>query len=329
MSAPAEPVVVTPSFLHKSSLGLAIVSLLILTPFSINNFIQGRTLLGAGSLAIVGFLAFNAWSLTVHNRYYATLIFLGLVPTILFFLTVSLQVQGMIGIFWCYPAVLAFYFMLPERMAWIANGLLLIVIIPQAWGILIYPLAIRMIATLLTVSVFSAVFVRVITEQQDRLQSQVVTDPLTGVLNRVLLHSSLVQAIQQNQRTGVPMTLIAIDLDHFKAINDTLGHDAGDKVLRGIGELLGKRCRLVDSVFRLGGEEFLTLLYGTDAESGRRVAEELRHAVASAAILPGYNVTASLGVATLQSGEEWKEWLERSDTKLYQAKVQGRDRVVA
>jgi len=303
--------------------------LLILTPFSINNFIQGRTILGAGSLAVVGFLAFNAWSITVHNRYYATLTFFGMVPTIVFFLTISLQAQGMIGVFWCYPAVLTFYFMLPERMAWIANALLLIVVVPQAWGILPDPLSIRMIATLLTVSVFSAIFVRVITEQQDRLQEQAVTDPLTGVLNRVLLQSSLVQAIQQNKRTGVPMTLVAIDLDHFKTINDTLGHNAGDKVLRGVGDLLTKRCRLVDKVFRLGGEEFLTLLYGTDVENGCRVAEELRQAVASASIIRGHNVTASLGVATLQSGEDWDEWLGRSDAKLYEAKVQGRDRVVS
>ena len=316
-------------FLHRSSLGLAIVSLLILTPFSINNFIEGRALLGVGSLAIIAFLAFNAWSITTRGRYYSTLTLVGLVPAIVFFLAVSLLEQGIIGVFWCYPAVLAFYFMLPERKAWTANAALLIVLVPLVWTELPHALALRMVATLLTVSVFSAIFIRVITEQQARLQAEAVTDPLTGVLNRTLLQSYLVQAIQQSNRTGVPMTLVAIDLDHFKSINDTLGHNAGDKVLRGVGELLLKRCRLVDKVFRLGGEEFLTLLYGTDAKNGQRVAEDLRSAVSSLALLPGRPITASMGVATLRSTEDWRRWMERSDENLYQAKVEGRDRVVA
>jgi diguanylate cyclase (GGDEF)-like protein len=157
----------------------------------------------------------------------------------------------------------------------------------------------------------------------------VVTDTLTGLLNRTLLNDTLDDAIQHSARTGVPMTLATLDLDHFKTINDTLGHDAGDVVLRGIGELLRNRVRRVDKLFRPGGEEFLALLYGANNESGKRVAEELRTAIAGYAFLPDHVVTVSIGLATLLPGEDRKQWLKRSDENLYRAKAGGRNQVVA
>jgi len=316
------------NFRSKATLGVAVAALFLLTPFSVNNFIQGRYVLGAGSLAIVAILAANAWSIR-RMRDYSSLTLLALVPAVLFFLVLSLRSQGIVGALWCYPAVISFYFMLPERKAWVANVALLVVAVPQAWVVLETPLAARVAATLLAVSVFSAIFVRVIIDQQLKLQALASTDPLTGLSNRTLLRATLEQAIQQNGRTSTPMTLLALDLDRFKAINDTLGHDAGDTVLRRVGELLQRRMRRVDKVFRLGGEEFLALLYGTDAENGQQVAEELRGAVASLDLLPNKPVTVSIGVATLQPGEDWTSWMKRSDDNLYRAKADGRDRVVA
>ncbi len=316
-------------FLRKSSLGLALVCLIVMTPFSINNFIQGRYLLGAGSLVIIIIFALNAWTITCRNQYYTTLILLGLVPAILFFLALCLQKQGTIGVLWCYPATVAFYFMLPERKAWIANTALLIITLPVAWSIIDNALAIRMIATLLMVSIFAAIFIRLITEQQNKLQAQAITDPLTGLLNRTLLDTLLEQAVEQSKRTGVPMTLIALDIDHFKAINDTFGHHAGDTVLCSISNLLKGRIRQVDKVFRLGGEEFLVLLYGTNVENGRLVAEELRSLIESLTLLPDHPVTVSIGVVTLQLEEGWTEWVKRSDENLYLAKSGGRNQVVA
>jgi diguanylate cyclase (GGDEF)-like protein len=315
-------------FHSTSTFWVAVAALFLLTPFSINNFYQGRYFLGAGSLAIVGILAFNAWSIT-RGRYYTSFTLFGLVPVVIFFLGYSVNEQGIVGALWCYPAALAFYFMLPERKAWIANAALLAVAIPQAWVVLEPPLATRVAATLFAVSVFSAIFVRVIDAQQRRLVALAVTDPLTGLPNRALLRGTLEQAIQQNHRTGAPMTLVTLDLDHFKSINDTLGHAAGDSVLRGVGDLLNRRIRRADKVFRLGGEEFLALLYGTDAEVGQQVAEELRDAIGSLSLIPGRSVTVSVGVAALRPGEDWAEWMKRGDENLYRAKSAGRDRVAA
>jgi diguanylate cyclase len=315
-------------FRRTSNLYVAVAALVLLTPFSINNFFQGRPFLGMGSLAIVAILAFNAWSIT-RGRFYPSFTLFGLVPAVIFFLVFALRKQGIVGALWCYPAVLSFYFMLPERKAWLANAALLAVALPEAWIVLELPLATRVAATLVAVSAFSAIFVRVIAGQQRRLEAQALTDPLTGLANRTLLRATLEQAIQQNHRTGAPMTLVALDLDHFKSINDTLGHDAGDAVLRGVGDLLHRRIRRADKVFRLGGEEFLALLYGTDAENGERVAEELREAIGSLPLVPGRSVTVSIGVAALRRGEDWAAWMKRSDDNLYRAKSAGRDRVAA
>jgi diguanylate cyclase (GGDEF)-like protein len=315
-------------FRTKSNLYLPLAALPLLTPFSVNNFLQGRYFLGAGSLAIVLILAASASSIT-RDRERPWIVFFGLVPAIIVCLIVSIRMQGIIGVLWCYPAVISFYFMLPERKAWFANAALICVALPHAWTALDPSTWIRASATLLAVSVFSAIFLHVITRQQQQLNKQVVTDPLTGLSNRILLRVSLEQAIAQSARTGTPMTLLVLDMDRFKSINDTLGHDTGDELLRGIGELLRNRVRRSDKVFRLGGEEFLALLYDADAEAGRKVAEELRVAVETSALLPNRTVTASIGVATLEPGEDWKAWMKRGDENMYRAKAAGRNRVAA
>jgi diguanylate cyclase (GGDEF)-like protein len=313
---------------RKATLGVALAGVVLLTPFSINNFVQARHAMGAGSMAIVGLLAFNAWSIW-RGRPHLLVTLLGLVPAILFFMVMAFQTQGIVGALWCYPAVVSFYFMLPERQAWIANAALLVIAFFQAWNVLEYPLAIRVAATLLAVSTFSALFIRVIIVQQNKLHAQVATDPLTGLLNRVLLRETLERAIQQGSRAKAPMTLLTLDLDHFKSINDTFGHDAGDVVLHAVGELLLKRMRRADTVFRLGGEEFLALLYNTDSDNGRRLAEELRASISAAQLYPGCSVTVSVGVATHQPDEDWRAWMKRSDQNLYRAKSEGRNRVMA
>lgn len=313
-------------FRIKTTQGVAISSLVLLTPFSVHNFLHGQFLLGAGSVAIVAILAFKSWSIG-RGRYYPGLAFFALVPTILAALAMVFLQHGVVGALWCYPAIISFYFILSEKKAWLANGLLLILMLPMAWKVLDSELAARVAVTLLLVSTFSIIFMRVITSQQEKLQMLAVTDPLTGVLNRTLLRSTLEQAILQSRRTDTPMTLIALDLDHFKKINDDFGHDGGDAVLRGVGELMRHRLRRVDHVFRLGGEEFLALLYGTDERDGREVAKELCMAVSAFPFLEEHQVTVSIGVATLQPDETWRAWMKRSDEHLYSAKSNGRNQV--
>jgi len=315
-------------FRRKATLGVALIAFVFVAPFTVNNFIQGRHSLGVWSALVLVILAANAWTI-VRGHFSPALTLFGLVPAMIFFLTVALSDQGIIGVLWSYPALISFYFMLPERKAWLANAVLLAIVLPRTWMTIEPAIAARVVATLLVVSAFSAMFIRIISNQQRRLRELVVTDTLTGLLNRTLLNDTLDDAIQHSVRGGVPMTLAALDLDHFKKINDSLGHDAGDAVLRGVGELLRKRVRRIDRLFRTGGEEMLALLYGADAGSGRQVAEDLRAAIAAHAFLPGHSITVSIGVATLLPGEDRQAWIKRSDENLYRAKSAGRNRVVA
>lgn len=314
------------SFRRNAILGLALSALVILTPFALNNFVQGRPILGVGSLLIVVILAFNAWSLT-SGRYSSLPTLVGLVPALLFFLGLSIARQGMIGILWCFPATLAVYFMLPERRAWIANALMLAIIIPESWLLLDHPIAMRVWATLVAVSIFSMIFVRAIINQQSQLRRMATTDVLTGLLNRATLDVVLEQAITQCNRSGTPMTLAALDLDHFKKINDNWGHHVGDDVLRSVGELLRSRLRRSDTIFRLGGEEFLALLFDTDADDAQEVAEALRRTFEEHAFPGPGKVTTSIGLATLGKDETADGWMQRADKHLYEAKSAGRNRV--
>lgn len=314
-------------FRARATLGVAMVGLVLVTPFGLNNLIQGRLGLGLAVLLVVALLGCNAW-LIHRGRFYPQINLFGLVPILVMVLMYVLREQGIVGVLWTYPAILAFYFMLPERSAWLANLFLLAAVLPLAFVMLEVELAARAAATLISVSAFTAVFVRMIVKQQDRLQAQLVIDPLTGVHNRLTLQATLNQAIAQAGRSQLPMSLIVLDLDHFKAINDSLGHDAGDAVLRGVGTLLSERIRAVDRVFRMGGEEFLVFLYGTDLTGARQAAESLRMAIRNRVFLPDRLVTVSLGVATLAQGEDWLAWIKRGDENLYRAKAEGRDRVV-
>ncbi len=316
-------------FLRKSFLRLAIVALAVITPFTIHNLIGARYLIGTVCCVILIIFAFNAWSIVRHNHYRIVVTQFGLVPAILLLLVLLLSNKEIIGIFWCYPAAGSFHFMLPRGKAWAATALLFVLAIPLICIFITLDLAMRVIATLALVSIATAIFVRVISEQQYRLRVQATTDPLTGLLNRTLLHTTLDWAIEQSKRLDLPMVLITLDIDHFKAVNDTFGHDVGDKVLQGVSQFIKSRIRQVDKAFRLGGEEFLILLHGTDGENARTVAEELRHRISLLELLPKRSVTVSVGIATLQSGEDWTTWMKRSDKNLYRAKSNGRNRVEA
>jgi predicted signal transduction protein with EAL and GGDEF domain len=162
--------------------------------------------------------------------------------------------------------VLGCYFVLPEKRALVFNILAALMIIPSAWLVLDPPSAIRFSATFVGVSLFAYIAIHEINNLHGQLEDRILTDELTGLFNRSSLTSSIEQAIAQQQRSGIPMALIAFDVDHFKSINDTLGHPAGDAVLTGLGNLLRARSRKTDEAFRMSGGEFLVLVHNTDQD---------------------------------------------------------------
>ncbi len=312
----------------RMNLYLALAAIFLLAPFAINNLIEGRTLLGIGSAALVLILAAKAWLITT-NRATELFSLLVLVPIILGFTSLSVHQQGIIGILWCYPALLGFFVLLSERKALFASGVLVLVIVPQAAVVLDPGLAARAAVTLTAVGIFTGIFAHAMTDAQSKLERLATTDPLTGLLNRSTLLETIQQSIDQNRRNETPMTLLACDIDHFKPINDEFGHAIGDEVLSGLGQLMIGRFRVVDSVFRTGGEEFLVVLYDSDLATAREIAEELRETVQDKELVSLRRVTISIGVASLEKEDDAESWIQRADEHLYEAKREGRNRVVA
>jgi diguanylate cyclase (GGDEF)-like protein len=120
-----------------------------------------------------------------------------------------------------------------------------------------------------------------------------------------------------------------MDIDLFKKINDELGHDIGDHVLVQLGRFLKSFFRETDKVFRTGGEEFLILVYNTNEENSANLAEKLRQAIENLSLVPDRKVTVSIGVSGINSEKDWKLWMKDCDNNLYEAKDNGRNRVVA
>jgi two-component system, cell cycle response regulator len=160
-----------------------------------------------------------------------------------------------------------------------------------------------------------------------------ITDPLTGLFNRRYMETHLGNMIEHYVNRGKQLSVIAVDVDFFKAINDTHGHSAGDKVLQELAQRLRDNTRSVDFVCRTGGEEFIVVLPNTSLDVAATIAERLRKAVAAKSFSIGIRqmlpVTVSAGMSILTGPEDSLEkLLERADQALYQAKREGRNRVV-
>lgn len=160
-------------------------------------------------------------------------------------------------------------------------------------------------------------------------RSLATTDELTGLNNRHSLDGRIDSEMERCARYGAPLSVIMMDVDHFKRVNDTWGHDTGDEVLKRIAAIAVELVREPDSVYRWGGEEIIVLAPHTPLDGAVSLAEKLRKAIAAEAFPRAGTVTASFGAAEFQPGEGVERWFKRVDQALYRAKNTGRDRVVA
>jgi len=161
----------------------------------------------------------------------------------------------------------------------------------------------------------------------DSLERLASADPLTGLANRRGGEKDIAAEISRARRQNTALSCVLLDIDHFKEVNDTFGHQAGDYVLREISALLRRTVRAYDILVRWGGEEFLVVLPGVEHEQALKLAERIRHAVENMPLAGIGGITASVGVAVLGNDYSFDAMFAAADRRLYSAKASGRNTV--
>ncbi|MDT0595091.1 GGDEF domain-containing protein [Glaciecola petra] len=315
-------------FLIRSTFGVSLVSSLLLFPLCINSFIDGRNFDGAFGLFTCCLFVINA--IACHRgRYFYWLNIVGVVPAFILGSANGLFSLGVMGSYWPALCLFGIYFILPFKVAKFVNVIFLIIIFAAAYHTLENEMFFRFIVSLTAVSFFIFLSMKEVTYSQNVLKKQAMTDPLTGALNRVDLPQSLQNAIDECKKYQTDATLCVLDIDHFKRINDEYGHDMGDKVLVDLSKHIQSLISSKDTLFRVGGEEFVILMRNTSLLEGKLTADALRDTIKSLNMLENKVITVSIGVTQLKPEYTWKQWMKQSDEKLYFAKEEGRDRIVA
>ena len=230
----------------------------------------------------------------------------------------------------CWP-VMGFAGRFPPRVAWLGTGyacaLAAAAVLYEDPGVLTEdPLQLTLLLTALaSVTAISAA----LRESDVENRGAAILDPLTGMLNRTALETRTAEIEHQSQVTGEPVAVLVADLDHFKAVNDTHGHTAGDAVLREVAYRLRRELRAYDLAYRFGGEEFVVLLLGGGPAAVEATAERLRAAISGEPVA-GVDLTVTIGVAASEPGTPfvWADVFAEADAALYRAKREGRDRVL-
>ena len=305
---------------------MSIVGVAILLPLVVHSYIEDRDALGTAIGIVMVLLSVDAVAL--HRRKRPPFPYAFLLLPMAAAIGIALKTQGIVGAFWASPTVLFFYFVLRRTPANACSLSLLAAGTVMTYWWISTEVAARFFLSLSLTIVIVTIILNIVGDLHRRLLEQAITDPLTGAFNRRHMQVRLEEAIERGRRANVQASLLLIDIDHFKAINDRFGHEAGDHVLQEMVTLLRERSRKSDLVFRMGGEEFLLLLFDTGPEAAGNVAEALREGIARAHFPIGTPVTVSVGVSGLEISDSVDSWVKRADMALYAAKEAGRNRVI-
>ncbi|WP_417659301.1 GGDEF domain-containing protein [Pseudidiomarina sp.] len=291
----------------------------------LGNYMQSAIIFTAG-------VVFAAIAYTFrHGRIpnYWRLVFMALLCLIC---VMSIRQNGTIGVYWTYPLLVASFFMFRDGYAIALAAVITVFFSIAALVYMPFDDGWRIAATLSVILALGSVFVVMLGRMQKLLHQLVVTDTLTGLQNRHRVNSVLSDLINNFRRYHRAASLILLDLDHFKLINDKYGHLFGDQMLKQLGRRLKLSLRVNDQLFRVGGEEFLIVLPETDIKEAVKVAEKIRQIVSNTPFDgkdAQVRLTVSVGVAQLRAEQTWAEWINTADTALLEAKRKGRNQVCA
>lgn len=312
------------SFRNRVTFNLQLWTLLVLLPMVALQIYQQHHLLAALMLVFALFLANN---LRIGRKqrlqeWQAQ----GYVVLASLCVIYSTFISGHQGIYWAFPAMASYFFMLRSSIAGKAAFTFLVALLPVIVVSFPLPEAIRVILALGMTTVFVSFFAVIVVRLHKDLIKLATRDPLTGCLNRSQLADNLSWALQDHRDNGTHYSLLLLDLDFFKQVNDQHGHHQGDQLLKGFAERVQQQLQQGDQLFRLGGEEFLVLLKGRDLQATKELTEHLLQQVRSTTFCNNLHITCSAGLAMAHKEyKDWSLWLHQADEVLYQAKNCGRD----
>jgi diguanylate cyclase (GGDEF)-like protein len=304
---------------------ILLLLLAVLVPVTAQSLSLGQRLPAAAGAILILVLLANIWLLSRGREAFLT-------PPLVIMLSMALVLLLVLvgqahSIYWLYPLLVATPVLLRTRWSIWVGVLCALVVTPLVFSQFRPGMGVVICVTMALTWLVSAWLVFAVSEQARRLRTMAITDSLTGAYNRRYLELQAEQARALWLRHARPATLLLIDIDFFKRINDRFGHARGDEVITGLVEVISARIRNVDILCRFGGEEFVVLLNETDIESAEVLAEDLRRRVEEAPLLPEGTVTISVGVSGVNGTESLDHWLNLADSALYLAKRNGRNRV--
>lgn len=298
----------------------------IITPFAVYRFLTGAVAVGildTSLVALIAVIVVYGWRFEKTERTGRILVVIGGFGALL-----SSEMLGVVGLFWMYVAIVANFFLTKNLRFATAFTVFIMILLAatgksfantsQMWSFL---------ATGFLLSLLSFIISQQYSLQRISLERMATVDPLTGALNRRSMEGELQLAVEEHMRKGSPMSVILMDIDNFKQINDQYGHDMGDLVLSMFAELVMQNTRQNDRFFRYGGEEFLMLIKNDIKDEAEAIAEKIRHATENCHFSGAHKITVSIGVARMNKGESYEHWIARADAAMYRAKQLGRNRV--
>ena len=296
-----------------------------LLPFAIYRFSIGDFAIGFVDLIITLSLV-AIFTQTYHSKEIKYLNNIA-VAICLLCVTWVMYTQGMSMIFWAFPSMGFTYFVLKSKEALFTNLIFMslitfifIDVLSKSQTLSIYP-------SLVLVCLFGFAFSLCSESQNKKLLRLVDEDTLTGVKNRRSFDEKLENILLNHKRDPKPVSMLLLDLDFFKKVNDTYGHKQGDQVLIEFAQTVKSIIRTTDNVYRFGGEEFVVIANNSSLDNAGLLADSIRKLIQNSPSLSQYNVTVSIGVSEILAADDADSFFRRADNALYKAKSSGRNTV--
>jgi len=310
---------------EKVLLSLCLLATITISPFILLRWLDGDITLaiidGISSLTAIVFFMFIYITRKIETAQKLFAIFLATTAL------TTIYIKGESQVLWTFPTIITIFYLMPLKWAKITSAvvifILLVIIYPKANLVSFFSI---MATTGLTASLSFVIF-RSYHDKQNELSLLASIDSLTSSGNRRALDLKLSEVIESQHREAYPMSLILIDLDNFKDINDDNGHAIGDQILKGVCQLITSHTRVLDSLYRYGGDEFIIVPLNMSIKTARRLAEKIRVIIEQHKFIHNIKLTLSIGVAEYKAHDTPESWISRADASLYKAKNEGRNKV--